>query len=129
MKVVVIGNGMVGYKFCEKLLAKEGANMVQITVFGEEIRPAYDRVHLSEYFSGKTADDLRMAPADWYASNNITLYLGDPVQSIDRINKTVHSFHGITEAYDYLILATGSSAFVPPVPGVEKEGVFVYRTI
>lgn len=129
MKVVVIGNGMVGYKFCEKLLAKENTTNLQIIVFGEEVRPAYDRVHLSEYFSGKTADDLTMAPADWYAANNITLYLGDPVQSIDRVNKTVHSFHGITAGYDYLVIATGSSAFVPPVPGVEKEGVFVYRTI
>ena len=129
MKIVVIGNGMIGYKFCEKLLSKENSANLQITVFGEEIRPAYDRVHLSEYFSGKTADDLTMAPAEWYNANNITLYLGDPVQSIDRVNKTVHSFHGVTEAYDYLIIATGSSAFVPPVPGVEKEGVFVYRTI
>src|SRR3954452_1764269 len=129
MKIVVVGNGMVGYKFCEKLLSKGSSANLQITVFGEEIRPAYDRVHLSEYFSGKTADDLKMASADWYANNNITLYLGDPVQSINRANKTVHSFHGITEAYDYLIIATGSSAFVPPVPGVEKEGVFVYRTI
>ncbi len=67
MKIVVIGNGMVGYKFCEKLLSKDNSANLQITVFGEEIRPAYDRVHLSEYFSGKTADDLMMAPADWYA--------------------------------------------------------------
>ncbi len=129
MNIVVIGNGMVGYKFCEKLVSKVGASQIHITVFGEEIRPAYDRVHLSEYFSGKTADDLTMAPASWYADHHITLYLGDPVQSIDRANQTVHSFHGIAVPYDYLVLATGSSAFVPPVPGVEKEGVFVYRTI
>lgn len=121
---------MVSYKFCEKLVSKvKNANAFSITVFGEEIRPAYDRVHLSEYFSGKTADDLTLAPANWYADNNITLHLGDPVQSIDRVNKTVHSFHGITANYDYLVLATGSAAFVPPIPGVEKEGVFIYRTI
>src|SRR6476469_390123 len=113
MKIVVIGNGMIGYKFCEKLLSKQNSANMQITVFGEEIRPAYDRDHLSEYFAGKTADDLTMAHVNWYTNNNITLYLGDPVQNIDRINKTVHSFHGITEAYDYLIIATGSSAFVP----------------
>ena len=70
-----------------------------------------------------------MVNYDWYAENNITLYLGDPVQRIDRENKTVHSLHGIIESYDYLVLATGSSAFVPPIPGVEKEGVFIYRTI
>ncbi len=70
-----------------------------------------------------------MAPAVWYVNNNITLHLGDPVQHIDRLNKKVHSHLGIAESYDYLVLATGSSAFVPPIPGVEKEGVFIYRTI
>jgi nitrite reductase (NADH) large subunit len=125
--VVVIGNGMVGYKFCEKLLAK--SKNFNIIVFGEEARHAYDRVHLSEYFNGKTADDLSLSSASWYQENGITLYLGDPVQEIDRENKTVHSLHGIRQKYDYLVLATGSSAFVPDIPGVEKDGVFVYRTI
>ncbi len=129
MKVVVIGNGMVGYKFCEKLVAKANPQQFEIVVFGEEIRPAYDRVHLSEFFAGKTAEDLSMSPLSWYADNNIKLHLSDPVQSIDREAKTVHSYHGITESYDVLVLATGSSAFVPPIPGVEKEGVFIYRTI
>ncbi|HEX8677543.1 MAG TPA: FAD-dependent oxidoreductase, partial [Segetibacter sp.] len=130
MKIVIIGNGMVGYKFCEKLVAKTNSNIVNsITVFGEEIRPAYDRVHLSEFFAGKTAEDLTMAPREWYADNNITLHLGDPVQSIDRENKTIHSFHGLSVSYDYLVLATGSAAFVPSIPGVEKKGVFIYRTI
>ncbi|MDB5279716.1 MAG: assimilatory nitrite reductase large subunit precursor [Ferruginibacter sp.] len=129
MKIIVIGNGMVSYKFCERLVAKATAASFEITIFGEEIRPAYDRVHLSEFFSGKTADDLLMAPASWYAENNITLHTGDPIQQIDRSNKTVHSFKGITQSYDVLILATGSSAFVPPIPGVEKDGVFIYRTI
>jgi nitrite reductase (NADH) large subunit len=128
-KVVVIGNGMVGYKFCEKLTSKMQPGQFEIVVFGEEPRHAYDRVHLSEYFAGKTADNLSMSTLDWYAENNITLYLSDPVQQIDRSNKTVHSFQGITESYDYLILATGSAPFVPPIPGVEKDGVFVYRTI
>ena len=129
MKIVVVGNGMVGYKFCEKLVARDAARQMEITVFGEEMRPAYDRVHLSEFFAGKSADDLTMAPAGWYAANNIQLYLGDPIQSIDRTNKTVYSHHGITASYDYLVLATGSAAFVPPIPGIEKEGVFIYRTI
>lgn len=129
MKIVVVGNGMVGYKFCEKLIAKNAAKQFEIVVFGEEIRPAYDRVHLSEFFSGKSAEDLSLASTDWYISNNITLHLSDPVKSIDRFNKTIQSHSGISESYDYLILATGSSAFVPPIPGVEKEGVFIYRTI
>ncbi|WP_315822867.1 NAD(P)/FAD-dependent oxidoreductase [Paraflavitalea speifideaquila] len=129
MKIVIIGNGMAGYKFCEKLLAKQGNQAYELIVFGEEMRPAYDRVHLSEYFAGKSADELTLAPAEWYASNGIRLHLGDPVQSIDRAHQTVHSFKGITESYDYLVLATGSAAFVPPIPGVEKQGVFIYRTI
>lgn len=129
MKIVMIGNGMVGYKFCEKLLAKVSKDSFQLTVFGEEVRPAYDRVHLSEFFSGKTAEDLSLAPTDWYAANQIQLYLGDPVKEIDRVQKKVHSVRGLTADYDILILSTGSSAFVPPIPGVEKNGVFIYRTI
>jgi nitrite reductase (NADH) large subunit len=129
MKIVIIGNGMVGYKLCEKLVSKGANKGFKIVVFGEETRPAYDRVHLSEFFAGKSANDLSMAPSDWYQQNNITLHLGDPIQQIDRSNKTVHSFKGITETYDYLVLATGSSAFVPAIPGVEKQGVFIYRTI
>jgi nitrite reductase (NADH) large subunit len=129
MKIIVVGNGMVSYKFCEKLLAKNTTAQFDIIVFGEEIRPAYDRVHLSEFFSGKSADDLLMAPASWYAENHITLHTGDPIRQIDRSSKTVHSFKGLTLCYDVLILATGSAAFVPPIPGVEKNGVFIYRTI
>jgi len=125
--IVVIGNGMVGYKFCEKLISK--SDSFNITVFGEEPRRAYDRVHLSEYFNGKTAEDLSMSSANWYQENNIQLYLGDPVLEINRISKTVHSQKGITLPYDYVVLATGSAAFVPNIPGVEKDGVFVYRTI
>lgn len=128
--IVVIGNGMVGYKFCEKLVAKQkNGHRFALTVFGEEPRVAYDRVHLSAYFDGKTADDLTLAPAEWYAANGINLYLTDPVVDIDRDRKEVRSHHGVVVPYDYLVLATGSSAFVPPVNGVEKDGVFVYRTI
>ncbi len=125
--VIVVGNGMVGYKFCEKLVARS-ANF-NIIVFGEEPRRAYDRVHLSEYFSGKSAEDLSMSAENWYTDNGITLYLNDAVQEINPGDRTVHSQHGKTYHYDYLVLATGSSAFVPDIPGIENEGVFVYRTI
>ncbi|MCZ2471404.1 nitrite reductase large subunit [Aquirufa ecclesiirivi] len=128
MKIIIIGNGMVGYKFCEKLMAKNPQG-IELIVFGEEIRPAYDRVHLSEFFSGKSAQDLEMAPATWYEEHGIKLYTGDPIMHLDCENKTVSSHAGITESYDYLVFATGSSAFVPPIPGVEKDGVFIYRTI
>lgn len=125
--IVVIGNGMVGYKFCEKIIAKSGD--FSLIIFGEEPRRAYDRVHLSEYFNGKTADDLSLSTADWYQEQGITLYLNDPVKEIDRNSKTIHSSKGLTVTYDYLIIATGSAPFVPDIPGIDKEGVFVYRTI
>ncbi|WP_207509237.1 nitrite reductase large subunit NirB [Telluribacter humicola] len=129
-RIVVVGNGMVGYKFCEKLLAKAKNDQgFELTVFGEEPRAAYDRVHLSEYIAGKTADELQMAPTGWYTENGIRLYLSDPVVEIDRQRKEVRSHHGLIVPYDYLVLATGSGAFVPAINGVEKEGVFVYRTI
>jgi nitrite reductase (NADH) large subunit len=72
-KVIVVGNGMVGYKFCEKLINK-AKSQFDISVFGEEPRPAYDRVHLSEYFGDKTIEELTMAPLIWYTENNIKLY-------------------------------------------------------
>lgn len=126
-KIVVVGNGMVGYKFCEKLRSRSTAH--EIIVFGEECRPAYDRVHLSSYFSGKTADDLLMAPPSWYAENNIQLRTGELVTEIDRQGKSIRTHLGRTETYDHLVLATGSAAFVPPVEGVGSDGIFVYRTI
>ncbi|WP_343744890.1 nitrite reductase large subunit NirB [Chitinophaga sp.] len=128
MKIVVIGNGMVGYKFCEKILTKSAKTPVELVVFGEEPRPAYDRVHLTSWFEGSTAD-LLMATTEWYEQQGIRLHLADPVIAIDRQQQTVRSYSGIVETYDYLVLATGSAAFVPPIPGVEKKGVFLYRTI
>lgn len=129
IKVVVVGNGMVGYKFCEKFISKSGHENYQITVFGEEPRRAYDRVHLSEYFGGKSADDLSMSTLSWYEENNILLNTSELVVGLDKENKTITTHLGTTQPYDYLVLATGSSAFVPPIKGSDKEGVFVYRTI
>ncbi|WP_218330820.1 nitrite reductase large subunit NirB [Hydrotalea lipotrueae] len=129
MKIIIIGNGMVGYKFCEKLLKKAKQNQFELTVFGEEPRPAYDRVHLTDYFSGTSAANLYLAPSDWYRENNIQLHLADPIKSIDRKNQIVYSHKGIKSSYDYLVIATGSSPFIPDIPGIEKKGVFMYRTI
>jgi nitrite reductase (NADH) large subunit len=127
--ILVIGNGMVGYKFCEKLLSKPGTDQFNLIVFGEEPRPAYDRVHLSEYFSNNSADHLTMASLEWYAKNNIELHLGDPITNIDIPNKIVYAHSGTSRSYDKLVFATGSGAFVPKIEGVEKDGIFVYRTI
>jgi nitrite reductase (NADH) large subunit len=129
IQVIVVGNGMVGYKFCEKFIAKSGHENFQITVFGEEPRRAYDRVHLSEYFGGKSAEDLSMSTLSWYSENNIILNTSELVTNIDKKSKTITTHLEKTHTYDYLVLATGSSAFVPPIKGSEKEGVFVYRTI
>ncbi|KAA1248142.1 nitrite reductase large subunit NirB [Aquimarina sp. RZ0] len=128
-KVIVIGNGMVGYKFCEKFAATEKFSEYKLTVFGEEPRRAYDRVHLSEFYAGKTAEDLSMSSANWYEENNIELHTSEMITEINRVQKTVANHRGDIYQYDYLIFATGSSAFVPPIQGVDKEGVFVYRTI
>ncbi|WP_339925678.1 nitrite reductase large subunit NirB [uncultured Cyclobacterium sp.] len=128
-KIVVIGNGMVGYKFCEKLREASPVSDFEITVFGEEPWPAYDRVHLSEYFTGSTADDLILAPLSWYEDNKIDLRRNELIVTINREQKTVTSHTGTVMPYDKLVLATGSAAFVPPIEGVEKKGVFVYRTL
>ena len=127
--ILVIGNGMVGYKFCEKFVAKADLTEFKLIVFGEEPRPAYDRVHLSEYFADQNAERLSMAPRSWYEENGIELITNERVTDIHRTNKTITTISDKEYSYDYIILATGSSAFVPPIPGVEKDGVFVYRTI
>ena len=128
-KVLVIGNGMVSYKFCEKLRSRADGNQFEVKVFGEETIPAYDRVHLSEYFSDQSDEKLLMAPRAWYEDNDIELVTGKLVTQIDRENKMIKTHTGEKESYDYLILATGSRAMVPPIEGVNKKGVFVYRTI
>ncbi|WP_010517647.1 nitrite reductase large subunit NirB [Croceivirga radicis] len=126
--IIVIGNGMVGYKFCEKFVAAQTTEFT-LTVFGEEPRPAYDRVHLSAYFEDENAIKLEMAPASWYTDNGINLITNNRIVDINKEAKTVTDQHNQQHIYDYLVLATGSVPFVPPIKGVEKEGVFVYRTI
>ncbi|MEM8928581.1 MAG: nitrite reductase large subunit NirB [Bacteroidota bacterium] len=128
-RIVVIGNGMVGYKFCEKLAGLAEPGTVDIKVFGEEPRPAYDRVHLSEFFENQDAKSLELAPASWYSDNAIELITGQYITEIDKQAKTIQTKSGHTHSYDQLVLATGSVPFVPPIRGIEKKGVFVYRTI
>ncbi len=128
-RVVIVGNGMVGYKVCERLTDGEGKDTVHVTALGEESLPAYDRVHLSEYFSGKTADDLLLEPKEWYSARGIDLRLNSRVAKIDRESRVVTTQSGEEFPYDSLVLATGAAPFVPPVPGLEKRGVFVYRTV
>lgn len=127
--IIVIGNGMVGHKFLESLVDLEQAVNYNITVLCEEPRPAYDRVYLSSYFSGKTAEDLSLVSEGFFEKNNIDIKLNCKAESIDREAKTIKTQAGETLSYDKLILATGSFPFVPPVPGHERENCLVYRTI
>jgi nitrite reductase (NADH) large subunit len=127
--VVVVGNGMAGYKLCERLVALDATVRLSVTVFGEEPRPAYDRVHLTEFLAGKPADKLLLASREWYAERGVALHTGDPVASINREMKLVRSAGGREVRYDRLVFATGSRAYVPPFPGNDLPGVFVYRTL
>lgn len=129
MKIVVIGNGMVGYKFCEKLVEKDSEKKTSLRVFGEEKYPAYDRVHLSEYFEDRKAENLYLKPTNWYADNGIDLHIGEKIVGIHLQKKQVENNKGEFFDYDKLVFATGSNGFVPPIPGVDKKGVFVYRGI
>ncbi|MCK5815213.1 MAG: nitrite reductase large subunit NirB [Flavobacteriaceae bacterium] len=127
--IIVIGNGMVGYKFCEKFVKKTSKENFKVIVFGEEPRPAYDRVHLSAFFKNSDAKALELAPINWYSDNAIELISNQRITDIHRATKTITTVSDKEYSYDYLVLATGSSAFVPPIKGTEKKGVFVYRTI
>ena len=127
--VVVVGHGMVGHRFCEQLVERGGLERFEVVVLAEEPRPAYDRVGLSRFFSGETAEDLALTTADWYAEQDIELALGEAVTTIDPATKRLETKAGRTLDYDHLVLATGSVPFVPPIPGNDLPGVFVYRTI
>lgn len=128
-RLAVIGNGPVAHKFLETLVESGKADQYDITVFGEEPRPAYDRVHLTWWFDTRNASDLNMVADGFYETNNITVYSNEKVIAINRSAKTITSDKDQTIAYDKIILATGSFPFVPPVPGHDRDNCFVYRTI
>jgi len=128
-KIIVVGNGMVGHKFLEFLSEHDNRDQFDVITFCEESRLAYDRVQLSAYFSGKTAEDLSLVEDGFFENNGFKVYLEDKVVSIDRDNKTVTSEKGEVVAYDKLVLATGSFPFVPPIPGKDRDECLVYRTI
>jgi nitrite reductase (NADH) large subunit len=128
-RIVVVGNGMVGHKFLEALAERNGHEAFEVVVLCEEPRPAYDRVYLSAYFSGKTAEDLSLVQGDFFNEKNIAIRLNTKAVAIDKAAKTVTTAAGETIAYDKLVLATGSYPFVPPVPGHDREHCLVYRTI
>jgi len=127
--LVVIGNGMVGYKLCELLSEYDTDETFDVSVFCEEPRPAYDRVKLTSFFEKESADELLLADANWYKERKIRLMLNERAVRIDRGRRAVLSSSGEWIRFDNLVIASGSAPFVPPIPGVQKQGVFVYRTI
>ncbi|SDH63619.1 assimilatory nitrite reductase (NAD(P)H) large subunit precursor [Vibrio xiamenensis] len=129
LKLVVIGNGMVGHRFLEDLVDKANSADFDITVFCAEPRVAYDRVHLSSYFSHHTADELSLVKEGFFAKYGIQVLIGEKAINVDRNSKTVYSSSGRELRYDKLILATGAYPFVPPIKGNESKDCFVYRTI
>src|SRR5262245_10606428 len=120
---------MVGHKLVELLVERGATAEWDIVVFGEEPRPAYDRVGLSSYFSGASEDDLCLVTPGFYDRFGVELRVGERISAIDRDAQAVVTATGERLAYDALVLATGSYPFVPPITGRDLPGCFVYRTL
>ncbi|GAE37197.1 nitrite reductase large subunit NirB [Halalkalibacter akibai] len=128
-KLILIGNGMAGIRTIEEILKKD-ATRFDITVFGEEPHPNYNRIMLSSVLQGdSTVDDIVLNDYNWYEENQIELLTGDPVIKVDTEKQVVYSQNGVERSYDKLIFATGSNPFMLPLPGADKEGVIAFRNI
>ena len=127
-QLIVVGNGMVGHHLLEQLVQRGATARFDVHVFGEEPQRAYDRVHLSEYFTGKDAEALAMNGERFYQDNSIQAHHGETVLEIDRAHRAVVTDKGRYH-YDRLVLATGSYPFVPPIAGCEGDARLVYRTL
>lgn len=129
MKLVVVGNGMAGMRTVEELL-KIAPELYDITVFGDEPYPNYNRIMLSPVLANEqTIDDIILNTREWYAENNISLYTNARINKIDRKNRVVYAEDGTSAEYDRLLIATGSKPFMPPIPGKDLDGVLGYRDI
>ena len=127
--LVVIGNGMAGMRTVEELLKLE-PEKYHITVFGDEPYGNYNRIMLSPVLADeKTIDEIMLNEEQWYVDNNITLHKGKKVSEIDRISKKVITEDGTEAPYDRLLIATGSTSFMLPLTGADKEGVIGFRDI
>ncbi|MDN5543921.1 MAG: FAD-dependent oxidoreductase, partial [Rhodococcus sp. (in: high G+C Gram-positive bacteria)] len=127
--VVVIGHGMVGHRFVEALRSRDEANNWSVTVLCDEQYAAYDRVGLSSYVGAWDPKELALAGNDYVGDSLVDLRVGEGALSIDKDARTVTTTTGETISYDALVMATGSYPFVPPVPGHDGDGCFVYRTL
>ncbi len=129
MKLVMIGNGMAGVRTLEELL-KIAPDLYDITVFGAEPHPNYNRILLSPVLAGEqTLDEIILNPLSWYEEHHIRLHLGRKVETIDRRKRIVVADDGTVAEYDRLLIATGSLPFILPVPGKDLNGVIAYRDI
>ncbi len=127
-QLVVVGNGMAGVSCVEQILKQP--HDFEITIFGDETHVNYNRILLSLVLAGeKSAEDIVINDLNWYQNNGIRARLGVRITGIDRDNRLVTDEDGGVTEYDKLILATGSSAFIPPIPGVDKNNVHVFRTL
>lgn len=129
VRLVIIGNGMVGHRFIEELADKAPADKFDISVFCEEPRVAYDRVHLSSWFAHHTAEELSLVREGFYQKHHIHVFVGERAITINREEKVIHSSAGRSLHYDKLIMATGSFPWIPPIKGADTQDCFVYRTI
>lgn len=127
-RLVIVGNGMVGHHCVEQLIERGATAHFELHVFGQERQRAYDRVHLSEYFTGSCAETLALCAPDYYSRHGVHLHLGEAVLDIDRERRELVTAEGRL-GYDQLILATGSYPFVPPIEGSSGNARLVYRTL
>ncbi|PTM57877.1 nitrite reductase large subunit NirB [Desmospora activa] len=126
-KLVLVGNGMAGVHVVEHIL-KLAPDAYEITIFGKEPHPNYNRILLSSVLAGDTdMKEIVLNDWDWYKQNNIQLHAGHEVTGIDPDERKVYTDSGLSASYDELILATGSEAFMLPLPGADKEGVIAFR--
>jgi nitrite reductase (NADH) large subunit len=128
-RLVVVGHGMVGHRLLEELVALGAHERWAVTVFGEEPVVAYDRVRLSAVFDGAEPGELTMVAPGFAEAHGIEVVVDEEVVAIDRATRRISTASGRVQPYDHLVLATGSSPFVPPVPGAGRPGTFVYRTL
>ena len=135
-RLIVIGNGMAGARLVEDLIQRGGCERFEMIVFGDEPCGNYNRILLSSVLSGShKPDDIFINPTSWYAANGVTLHAGKLVERIDLGERLVHAAGGVSEQYDTLVIATGSSPLIPPIANLRnedgrfKEGVFVFRTL
>jgi nitrite reductase (NADH) large subunit len=129
MKLVMVGNGMAGVRTLEELL-KIAPDLYDITVFGAEPHPNYNRILLSPVLAGEqTLDEIVLNPLSWYAEHHITLHLGKTVVDVDRHRRAVKADDGTEAEYDRLLICTGSNPFILPIPGKDLDGVIAYRDI